>query len=48
MTNIRRALEAAAAVGGDDATYVEDVFSPYAYTGTGATKVVENGIALGV
>ena len=47
MTNIRRALEAAAAVGGDDATYVEDVFSPYVYTGTGATKVVENGIALG-
>ena len=46
MTNIRRALEAAAA-GGGDKTYVEDVFSTYVYAGTGATKVIENGIALG-
>ena len=45
MTNIRRALEAAAA-GGDSATYVEDVFSTYVYTGTGATLAINNGIDL--
>jgi len=43
MTNIRRALQAAAAVGeaGED---VEDVFSTYVYTGTEATLAIVNGI----
>ena len=45
MTNIRRALEAAAGVGGD-ATYVEDVFSTYVYAGTGGTLAINNGIDL--
>jgi len=29
------------------ATYVEDVFSTYTYTGTGGAKVIQNGVALG-
>jgi len=46
MTNIRRALEAAAATGGD-ATYVEDVFSTYVYEGNGSTgQTITNGIDL--
>jgi len=43
MTNIRRALQAAAG-GGGDATYVEDVYSTYVYTGTEATLAIVNGI----
>ena len=46
MTNIRRALEAAAAGGDDTVTYVEDVFSTYVYAGTGATLAINNGIDL--
>ena len=46
MTNIRRALEAAAAGGDDTVTYVEDVFSTYVYEGTGATLAINNGIDL--
>ena len=47
MTNIRRALEAAAA-GGGDKTYVEDVFSTYLYTGTGGSPglTITNGVNL--
>ena len=46
MTNIRRALEAAAA-GGGDKTYVEDVFSTYLFTANGSTgQTITNGIDL--
>jgi len=45
MTNIRRALEAAAA-GGDSATYVEDVFSTYLVTGDGSAYTANNGLDL--
>ena len=45
MTNIRRALEAAAA-GGGDATYVEDVFSADLYPGQDTTLTITNGIDL--
>ena len=45
MTNIRRALEAAAGTGGD-ATYVEDVFSTYVYTGNDSTHTITNGVDL--
>jgi len=31
---------------GDSATYVEDVFSTYLYTGTGSTQTITNGINL--
>jgi len=44
MTNIRRALEAAAAVGGD-ATYVEDVFNITVYEGNGSA---DRGIVTGI
>ena len=47
MTNIRRALEAAAGVGGGDPVYVEDVFSPYVFTANGGTgQTITNGIDL--
>jgi len=46
MTNIRRALEAAAAVGGAG-EYVEDVFSTYVFTANGQTgQTITNGIDL--
>ena len=45
MTNIRRALQAAAG-GGADKTYVEDVFSTYLYVGTEATLAIANDIDL--
>jgi len=46
MTNIRRALQAAAASGGD-ATYVEDVFSLDTYRGaSSADTTITNGIDL--
>tara|TARA_R110002020_G_scaffold42918_1_gene125215 strand:+ start:374 stop:3058 length:2685 start_codon:yes stop_codon:yes gene_type:complete len=47
MTNIRRALQAAAAGGDDAVTYVEDVFSTHVYTGNGAIQGIENDIKLG-
>jgi len=42
MPSKRRALLAASGQGGD--TYVDDVFSAYTYTGTGAAKTITNGI----
>ena len=47
MTNIRRALEAAAGVGGDP-VYVEDVFSTDVYDGTGGSPglTITNGVNL--
>ena len=46
MTNIRRALEAAAAVGGDATLYVEEVFSTCVYDGTGAAQSIATGVDL--
>ena len=43
MTNIRRALEAAAGTSGD-ATYVEDVFDVHIWTGTSANYSIANGL----
>jgi len=45
MTNIRRALEAAAAVGGDP-VYVEDVFSTDLWAGDATSQEIVNGIDL--
>jgi len=45
-----KALTTAAAgnaAGAGEATYVEDVFSTYLYTGNGTSQVIENGINLG-
>lgn len=43
MTNIRRALEAAAGTGGG-ATYVDDVFDTHLWTGTSANYSIANGL----
>ena len=44
--SVGRFLQQAAAGAGDDATYVEDVFSTYLYAGTGATQTITNGLDL--
>jgi hypothetical protein len=47
MSKLAKALTAAAGnAGGGDNLYVEDVFSTYLYTGTGATQTITNGIDL--
>ena len=33
--------------GGDGGTFIDDVFSTYLYTGTGADQTIRNGIELG-
>ena len=43
---VRDIVQAAAGVGGEEATYIEDVFSTYLYTGTGAAQTITNNIAL--
>ena len=43
---VRDMLMAAAGVSTGAATYVDDVFSTYLYTGNGSTQVIENGIDL--
>jgi hypothetical protein len=47
MPSNKKLLQAAAGNAGGESLYVEDVFSTYLYDGTGATQVIENGIALG-
>ena len=47
MSKLAKTLQAAAGNAGEEATYVEDVFSTYLYTGNGSTQTIENGIALG-
>jgi hypothetical protein len=44
--SLSKALTAAAGNAGGDNLYVEDVFSTYLYTGTGATLAIVNGIDL--
>jgi hypothetical protein len=34
-------------LGGEEAVYIEDVFSTYLYTGNGSTQTITNGISLG-
>jgi hypothetical protein len=46
MSKLAKALTAAAGNAGAGALYVEDVFSTYLYTGTGATQTITNGIDL--
>jgi hypothetical protein len=46
MSKLAKALTAAAGNAGGGALYVEDVFSTYLYTGTGATLAIVNGIDL--
>ena len=44
--SVNEMLMAAAGTGGGDVNYVDDVFSTYLYTGTGATQTITNGIDL--
>ena len=44
--SVNEMLMAAAGTGGGDKLYVDDVFSTYLYTGTGATLPINNGIDL--
>ena len=46
MSKLTKALTAAAGNAGGANLYVEDVFSTYLYTGTGATQTITNGIDL--
>ena len=46
MSKLAKALTAAAGNAGAGALYVEDVFSTYLYTGTGAAQTITNGIDL--
>ena len=46
MSKLAKALTAAAGNAGGDNLYVEDVFSTYLYTGTGASLPIVNGIDL--
>jgi hypothetical protein len=45
MPSIKKLLQAAAGNAGES-LYVEDVFSTYLYTGTGAAQTITNGIDL--
>ena len=45
VMSVRDVVQAAAGVGGAG-EYIEDVFSTYLYTGTGATQTITNGIDL--
>ena len=47
MSKLAKALSGAAGNAGGDKLYVEDVFSTYVYTGTGAAQTIQNGINLG-
>ena len=44
--SLAKALQAAAGNAGAEATYIEDVFSTYLYTGNGSTQTITNGIDL--
>ena len=46
MDNVTRLLMQGAAGAAGGATYVDDVFSTYLYTGNGATQTITNGIDL--
>jgi len=46
MSKLAKALTAAAGNAAGESLYVEDVFSTYLYTGTGATQTITNGIDL--
>ena len=46
MSKLAKALSGAAGNAGGTEGYVEDVFSTYLYTGTGAVKTITNGIDL--
>ena len=46
MATKKKALQAAAGAAGGEATYVDDVFSTYLYTGNGSTQTITNDIDL--
>ena len=46
MADLTAMMQAAAGAGGDQATFIEDVFSTYLYTGNGSTQTITNGIDL--
>ena len=46
MPSNKKLLQAAAGSAGGDPLYVEDVFSTFLYTGTGATLAINNGLDL--
>jgi hypothetical protein len=46
MADLLTNLAAAAGAAGGDGAYIEDVFSTYLYTGTGAAQTITNGIDL--
>jgi hypothetical protein len=46
MTATTKLLQMGAAGAAGEATYIEDVFSTYLYTGTGATQSINNGVDL--
>jgi hypothetical protein len=46
MADLTAMMQAAAGAAGDEATFIEDVFSTYLYTGTGAALTITNGIDL--
>jgi len=46
MPSTKKLLQAAAGSAGGDKLYVEDVFSAYVFTGTGANMIITNGIDL--
>jgi hypothetical protein len=46
MADLTGMLQAAAGAAGEENLYIEDVFSTYLYTGTGAAQTITNGIDL--
>ena len=46
MADLTAMMQAAAGAGGAEATFIEDVFSTYLYTGNGSTQTITNGIDL--
>jgi hypothetical protein len=46
MADLTGMMQAAAGAAGGGGEYIEDVFSTYLYTGTGATQTITNGIDL--
>jgi len=46
MSKLAKAMQAAAGNAGGAGEYIEDVFSTYLYTGTGAAQTITNGIDL--
>ena len=46
MADLIANMQAVAGAGGGEATFVEDVFSTYLYTGNSSTQTITNGVDL--